>query len=89
MAPSKLGVFANLALAASAVLIPPGMTAAGFGDDMAIETLAMDPFKRSVVLECPRCAVAHLEGDKFTWAADAGNAFVRTATPRLQPSLMR
>jgi hypothetical protein len=77
MAPSKLGVFANLALAASAVLLPPNMAAEAYGDDSAIEMLATDPFKRSITLECPGCPFASLDGDKYTWKPDAGNAFVR------------
>lgn len=77
MSPSKLGVFANLALAASAVLIPPQIAAEDFGgDDNSLETLAINPFKRSVALECPGCAFATQDGDTLTWNADVGNAFV-------------
>ncbi|KAH7361170.1 hypothetical protein BKA66DRAFT_471478 [Pyrenochaeta sp. MPI-SDFR-AT-0127] len=75
MSPSKLGVFANLALVASAVLIPPTITAEDFGDDNALETLAINPFKRSVALECPGCAFATQKGDSLEWKSDVGNAF--------------
>ncbi|KAF1849142.1 uncharacterized protein K460DRAFT_304994 [Cucurbitaria berberidis CBS 394.84] len=75
MPPSKLGVFANLALAASAVLIPPMMTS-DLGDDNALETLAINPSKRSVTLECPGCAFATQEGDALKWKSDVGNAFL-------------
>ena len=76
MSPSKLGVFANLALAASAVLIPSTLTAEDLGDDHALETLAINPSQRSVALECPECAFATLEGESLKWKADAGNTFV-------------
>ncbi|KAL6710521.1 hypothetical protein ACN47E_008569 [Coniothyrium glycines] len=75
MAPLQLGAFATMALAASAVLLPPGMATKDFGDDTAIETLATDPFKRSVTLDCPGCGFASLDGDRYTWIPDAGNAF--------------
>jgi hypothetical protein len=76
MSPSKLGLFASLALAANAVLIPPSMTAAELGDDNALETLAINPFKRVVAVECPGCPVATLDDKSLTWEKDAGNAFV-------------
>ncbi|KAF2625747.1 hypothetical protein BU25DRAFT_412401 [Macroventuria anomochaeta] len=76
MSPNKLGLFASLALAANAVLIPPSMTAAELGDDNALETLAINPFKRVVAVECPGCAVATLEGKTLNWEKDAGNAFL-------------
>ncbi|RAR10631.1 Histone H4,2 [Stemphylium lycopersici] len=75
MSPSKLGVFANLALAASAVLIPSTLTAEDFGDNHALETLVINPSQRSVALECPECAFATLEGESLKWKADAGNTF--------------
>jgi hypothetical protein len=76
MSPSKLGLFASLALAANAVLIPPSMTAAELGDDNALETLAINPFKRVVAVECPGCPVATLDDKSLTWEKDAGNAFL-------------
>lgn len=76
MSPSKLGLFASLALAANAILIPPSMTAAELGDDNALETLAINPSKRTVAVECPGCAVATLDGKTLNWEKDAGNAFV-------------
>lgn len=76
MSPSKLGVFANMALAASAVLIPSTMSAEDLGDDHAMETLAINPSQRMVALECPGCAFATAEGDSLTWKADAGNTFL-------------
>ncbi|CAA9956997.1 hypothetical protein PTMSG1_00605 [Pyrenophora teres f. maculata] len=75
MSLTKLGVFANLALAASAMLIPSTMTAEDLGDDHAFETLAINPPQRSVALECPGCAFATQEGDSLKWRANAGNAF--------------
>lgn len=81
MSPSKLGVFASLALAASAVLIPPTITADDLGDDHALETLAIDPFKRSVALDCPGCPFATQEKDTITWEDGVGNAFVRRLHP--------
>lgn len=76
MSPSKLGLFASLALVANAVLIPPSMTAAELGDDNALETLAINPFKRTVAFECPGCPVATVDDKTLTWEKDAGNAFV-------------
>ncbi|KAJ4367780.1 hypothetical protein N0V86_009902 [Didymella sp. IMI 355093] len=76
MSPSKLGLLASLALAANAVLIPPSMAAAELGDDNALETLAINPFKRTVAVECPGCAVASLDGKDLSWEKDAGNAFL-------------
>lgn len=72
MSPTKLSVFANLALVASAILIPPSVTAEL---DKAIEGLAIDPFTRTVTLDCPGCPFASLEGDSYEWTPDAGNAF--------------
>lgn len=82
MSPSKLGLFASLALAANAVLIPPSVAIAELGDDNALETLAINPFKRTVAVECPRCAVATLDGETLKWNKDAGNAFVSTPSPQ-------
>ncbi|KAH7081395.1 hypothetical protein BKA63DRAFT_404853 [Paraphoma chrysanthemicola] len=75
MSPSKLGIFANLALVASAVLIPPTITADDLGDDNAMEGLVVDPFKRSAIVECPGCALATQEEDRLSWKQDAGSAF--------------
>ncbi|KAF2727823.1 hypothetical protein EJ04DRAFT_478444 [Polyplosphaeria fusca] len=63
-----------LVAVADAVLIPPNV--ASLGDDNAMETLAINPFKRTVALECPGCAFAAKEGDALTWAQGAGNAFL-------------
>jgi hypothetical protein len=73
MSPSKLSVFANLALAASAVLIPSTMS---LDDFHSLQALAIDPSKQSVALECPGCAFATAEGEELKWKAGAGNAFV-------------
>ena len=78
MSPSKLAVFANLALAASAVLIPSTITAEDLGDDNALAALAVNPFKRSVALECPGCPSATLEGESVKWTEGVGSAFVST-----------
>lgn len=82
MSPSKFGVFASLALVANAVLIPPSMTAAELGDDNALETLAISPFKRIVAVECPGCPVATLGDKTLNWEKDAGNAFVSSPSPQ-------
>ncbi|KAF1357595.1 hypothetical protein EJ07DRAFT_180996 [Lizonia empirigonia] len=76
MSPSKLGLFASLALAANAVLLPPSMAAAELGDDNALETLAINPFRRTVAVECPGCPFATLEGETLNWEKDSGNAFL-------------
>lgn len=76
MSPSKLGLLASLALAANAVLIPPSMVAAELGDDNALETLAISPNNRRVVVECPDCPVAHVDGGVKWQKNDGGNAFV-------------
>jgi hypothetical protein len=73
---SKLGVFANLALAASAILLPPTITAEELGDDMTLEGVLFDPFKRSVALECPGCALAIQQEQTISWKENAGNTFV-------------
>jgi hypothetical protein len=77
MSASKIGVFASLALAAGAMLIPPTITAADLGDDKAMEGLVINPFKRSVVLECHDCAF-FAEKDGAFWQQGTGNAFVST-----------
>lgn len=77
MPPSKLGVFAHLALAASAVLIPSTMSAEDLAGDNALETLATSPFKRTVVLECRDCDYVTVEDDGAQiWNAHAGSAYV-------------
>lgn len=58
------------------MLIPPSVAIAELGDDNALETLAINPFKRTVAVECPRCAVATLDGETLKWNKDAGNAFL-------------
>lgn len=77
MSLNRLGIFASLALAASAVLIPPTITAEDLGDESAMEGLVIDPFRRSVALECADCPFATVQGDSLKWKADAGNTFVR------------
>jgi len=75
MSPGKLGIFANLALVASAMLIPPSMTAEELGDDVAMEGLVVNPFRRTITLDCPGCPFASLEGDSYQWTPDVGNTF--------------
>ena len=72
----SLGVLANLALVATAVLIPPSFTADELGDDLAMETLAVNPFKRTVALDCPGCAFASQDGKALSWTQNKGNSFV-------------
>lgn len=71
----NLGVLANLALVATAVLIP-SFTADELGDDLAMETLAVNPFKRTVALDCPGCAFASQDGKALSWAQNKGNSFL-------------
>lgn len=76
MSLSKLGVFANMALAAGALLLPPTVTADDLGDDNAMEGLVINPLQRSVALDCPGCAVA-TKGEKgLSWTENAGNTLV-------------
>lgn len=72
----NLGVYASLAtaLVANAILIP--LTADDLGDDLAMETLAVNPFKRTVALECPGCAFASQDGKALSWTQNTGNSFV-------------
>lgn len=71
----------NLALAAagaaSAILIPPSVSAAelDLGDDMAME-IAASSYPRSVSIDCPTCEIASPEADGFAWAQRSGNSFV-------------
>jgi hypothetical protein len=76
---TTLGVLANLALAASPVLLPPTITAADLGEDNAFEGLVIDPFKRAVYVECDTCALAVQEENKISWKEKAGNTFVSSS----------
>jgi hypothetical protein len=92
MSPSKLVIFANLALVANAVLIPPTITADDLGDDKALEGLVIDPYSRSVVLECPECAFATQDEKSTSWQENVGSAFVSSSSPfssRCQPASRR
>jgi hypothetical protein len=73
---ANVGVFASMALAANAILLPPQLAADSPDDDKAMEALAVDPFKRSVALECPGCPSASLAGDVLQWTQGTGNTFV-------------
>lgn len=85
MSLSKLGVLAGLALAASAVLIPPSITAADLGNDAAMEGLVIDPFRQSITLDCPTCPFATAKDNVVKWVTSAGNTFVRKVMPAIQP----
>lgn len=74
-----VGVLASMALAANAVLIPPEMTEASAGDDLAMESLGINPFKRAVSIECPGCPFAKREGDVLAWEEEAGDTYVSYA----------
>jgi hypothetical protein len=87
MAFSKLGVFANLALAASAILLPPTITADDLADDKALEGLVINPFVRSVALDCPDCAFATQGEKSISWKENVGNAFVSTLGAAEQDAL--
>jgi len=71
-----VGVIASMALAANAVLIPPETSEASAGDDLAMESLGINPFKRSVSIECPGCPFAKREGDWLAWEEGAGDTYV-------------
>lgn len=73
---TNAGVFASLALVANAILVPPNLTPENLGDDNAMETLAVNPFKRTVALECPGCGFATAEGNSLSWKQDAGSSLV-------------
>jgi hypothetical protein len=60
---------------AGAILIPPSVTAAELGDDNAME-IAVNPYKRTVALECPSCAVAIKEVGSLSWSEETGNTFL-------------
>ncbi|KAF2748178.1 hypothetical protein M011DRAFT_518857 [Sporormia fimetaria CBS 119925] len=74
----NLGLAASLALAATAdaILLPPQLAADSIGDDLALETLAIDPSRRTVALECPGCPKATVHGEGLRWTPDVGNLFV-------------
>jgi hypothetical protein len=72
---TKAGVYASMALAASAVLIPPHMTADDLGDDLALE-IAVLPTKRTVALECAECASASAEGNRLGWEQNVGATYL-------------
>ncbi|KAH8712278.1 hypothetical protein GQ44DRAFT_730700 [Phaeosphaeriaceae sp. PMI808] len=77
MSPSQLGILANLALAATAVLIPSTMTPDDTGyDHHTIQGLAMNPFQRSVALECPNCPIASPGENPVFVHVGIGNAFL-------------
>jgi hypothetical protein len=76
------GLTALAAATASAILLPPSLTAADIGDDNAME-VSVDSMKRTVAIECPTCAFAAKEGEALVWKQDAGNSFVsrHSSTP--------
>ncbi|KAF2004020.1 hypothetical protein P154DRAFT_519608 [Amniculicola lignicola CBS 123094] len=41
-----------------------------------METLAINPLKRTVALECPSCAVASTDGNALSWSQEVGNTFL-------------
>ncbi|KAF2792982.1 hypothetical protein K505DRAFT_325791 [Melanomma pulvis-pyrius CBS 109.77] len=41
-----------------------------------METLAVNPFKRTIALECPGCAFASLDGKALSWTQNTGNSFL-------------
>lgn len=82
MSPSKLGLFASLALAANAILLPPSITATELGDDNVLESLAINPLQRKVLVDCPECPVARLHNGINWVKEETGNTFV--SDPSLQ-----
>jgi hypothetical protein len=73
---ANLGVLASLALVANAILIPPSMTVESLGDDLAMETLGINPFKRTVAVECPGCPKATQKDNSLSWTEQGGSTFL-------------
>lgn len=84
---TNVGVYASMALAANAILIPPSIATDNLGDDNAMETLAINPFKRTVALECAECGFASGEADALSWTQDAGSSFVSSPHHPPRPGL--
>ncbi|KAH7112876.1 hypothetical protein B0J11DRAFT_497843 [Dendryphion nanum] len=76
MLPGTLGVYASLALAVNAVLLPPNVTPDSLGDGNPLETLAISPLKRTIAIDCPGCASASVKDGVLSWTQDAGNSFL-------------
>lgn len=76
MSPSRLGVFASLALAAGAVLIPSTMVSDEGGNGNTLPLLAMDRSRRPLVLECPGCAFASQNDQTISWEEGVGSSYV-------------
>jgi hypothetical protein len=71
-------VIASLALGVSSVLIPPNVAVNELGDDRALETLAIDPFRHTVSLDCPGCPVAQKKDGAMVWGSETtGATYVR------------
>ncbi|KAH7410090.1 hypothetical protein DE146DRAFT_336393 [Phaeosphaeria sp. MPI-PUGE-AT-0046c] len=81
MSLNKLGVLANMALAATAVLLPPTMTSSDLGDAKAEELLLSGLVGESahrVALNCDDCPYATKDDERISWTEDAlgsGNTF--------------
>lgn len=80
MSPTKLGLFASLALAANAILLPPAITAAELGDNNILETLTINPLQRKVLVDCPECPVARLHNGINWVKEETGNTFVSNSS---------
>jgi hypothetical protein len=72
----SLGVYASLALVANSVLIPPNVAVEGLGDDNALETLAINPYKKTVTLECPGCTEAVKIADRLIWTETGDSTYL-------------
>ncbi|KAF2014596.1 hypothetical protein BU24DRAFT_423508 [Aaosphaeria arxii CBS 175.79] len=72
----NFGIFASMALAANAILVPPNVAAENLGEDWPAEIMAVSTYKRTVALECPSCAYAIEGANGPSWKMGAGNTFL-------------
>jgi hypothetical protein len=47
-----------------------------------MEALVVNPFHRSVALECPGCPSASVAGDTLSWTEGAGSSLVSAASDK-------
>lgn len=85
MSLTKLGVFANMVLAATAVLLPPTMDIADLEaphtKDVLLNQLLNAPSEGHVSLNCDDCPYATKDDERISWTEtplDSGNTFVST-----------
>jgi hypothetical protein len=74
------GVYASMALAVNAILLPPQLAADSLSQgDNAMLTYEIDPFQNTAALSCPECPSAVVEDGALSWTLGRGNAFVSVA----------